>query len=31
MVALDQAVNAMDLVIDAETRKIVGELKEDVR
>jgi hypothetical protein len=31
MVVLDQAVNAMDLVIDAETRKIVGALKEDVR
>jgi hypothetical protein len=31
MVVLNQAVNAMDLVIDAQTRKIVGELKEDVR
>jgi hypothetical protein len=31
MVVLDQAVNAIDLVIDAETRKIVGELKDYVR
>jgi hypothetical protein len=31
MVVLNQAVNAIDLVIDAETRKIVGELKAYIR
>jgi hypothetical protein len=31
MEVLNQAVNAIDLVIDDETRQIVRELKEDVR
>jgi hypothetical protein len=31
MVTLNQAVNAIDLVVDVETRQIVGQLREDVR
>jgi hypothetical protein len=31
MVVLNQAVNAIDLGVDVETRQIVGEIKEDVR
>jgi hypothetical protein len=31
MVVLDQAVNAIDLRVDVETLRIVGEITEDVR
>jgi hypothetical protein len=31
MVVLNQAVNAIDLGVDVETRQIVGEIKQDVR